>query len=163
VPSVAAPARSIASPMACDGTWQIIPPPALGKDSGLGPMSATSSTDVWVLGSEKLKSVVAHWDGLTWGVMQLPRVGSVASYSDIAAASPTDVWVVGLTQATHGADTKGLIEHWNGAAWDQESVPDVGPGGDQLSGVTTGPGGEWAVGNQLDGDHFIYSTLVLQR
>jgi hypothetical protein len=53
-----------------------------------------------------------------------------------------DVWDVG------GSDGETLVEHWDGSIWSVVPSPNVGTGGNSLSGVAVvGANDVWTVGN----------------
>src|SRR5262249_21911426 len=116
VASGARPARISASPQACDGTWQIVPGPALGRQGGLTAITATSGTDIWALGANKDGELVAHWDGEAWTVTNLLPAGVSDDLLSISAASPTDVWAVGWSEATRHSPQRGLVYHFDGVS-----------------------------------------------
>ena len=74
---------------------------------GWDKISATSSTDLWILNGQE--DTVAHWDGSTWKNYSIP----VSFYDETTGARPTifavapdDVWIGGKN-----------LYHWNGDEW----------------------------------------------
>jgi hypothetical protein len=76
--------------------------------------------------------------------------------SNLAAISSTDMWAVGAFGNTHSGPDQTLAMRWNGSAWSHVVTPDLGPGNDDLWGVTTVPGATvdmnnvWTVGDYTD-------------
>lgn len=84
--------------------WQnIISPPEMKSGESI---SATSSSDVWVLDGEK----IFHWDGSVWEYTEIPvsfwYSENDSASPDILALSQDNVWVGGRT-----------LFHWNGHEW----------------------------------------------
>jgi hypothetical protein len=103
-------------------------------------ISASSASDIWVVGSTVNTSTGAtsgealHFNGTAWSVVPMPQ--GAGAVTDI---SPTDAWAVG------GAS----IEQWNGTSW--SVVPSPTPGADLgLTGIAArGPDDVYAVGDNL--------------
>ena len=142
------------SPTTCDGTWQVVPSPHVGRSSYLEDVSADSATDAWAVGGWSGaigydRTLVEHWDGLTWTVVSSPSPGPLYSLlTDVVALSPTDVWAVGIQAGVNTTHT--LVEHWDGTLWSVVPSVDVGNGENDLFGVTAfGTDDVWAVGQQF--------------
>jgi hypothetical protein len=112
-PALASPGPAGVAAVACRA-WKIVPSPVV-ENASLGAVSATSSTDVWTVGSylDQSGSIIEHWDGRAWTLVPHP----VATLYSVEAISPDDVWAVGGS---------GVIQHWDGAAW--KIVPSPKPG-----------------------------------
>jgi hypothetical protein len=127
--------------------WQPEPSPS-PADAVLHSVAATSSTNVWAVGSSGTypapsMTLILRWSGKKW--QRMPSIAG--SLTAVAATSPTDAWAVGSTN-NGGA----LILHWNGKKWQQTPSP-----AGMLSGVAaTSTTNAWAVGGTSTGD-----TLVL--
>jgi hypothetical protein len=82
----------------------------------------------------------------SWVQMTSRNPGAVDdNLSAVTALSSRDVWTVGEYFA--GANTKTLIEHWNGRAWKVVQSPNKGTG-DQLNSVyAVSPTNIWAAGS----------------
>jgi hypothetical protein len=105
-------------------------------------ISASSASDVWVVGSTFNAATFAsipeaeHFDGTSWHTVPLAQPGSGSGkITAVAAISPTNAWAAG--EATGGTSPVGggtLIEHWNGTSW--SVVPSPTPGFEpQISGI----------------------------
>lgn len=98
-------------------------------------ISASSASDVWVVGSTLNTTTFAsvpeaeHFDGTSWHTVPLAQPGGVgtATIGAVVAISPTNAWAageaVGSTSPVGGGT---LIEHWNGTGWSM--VPSPSPG-----------------------------------
>jgi hypothetical protein len=103
-------------------------------------ISASSASDIWVVGSTVNASTGAtagealHFNGTAWSVVPMP-----AGASAVTDISPSDAWAVG------GA----TIEQWNGTAWNIVSSPS--PGADLgLTGIASrGADDVYAVGDDI--------------
>ncbi len=113
---------------------------ALGQQSTLAGIAATSATDAWAVGSAQLgtQPFAEHWDGATWSAAPLPSQPG-GSLTSVAATSATNAWAVGYAGAGP------LIVHWNGRSWVAVEAP---YGADALASVSArGPRDVWTVGS----------------
>lgn len=115
-------------------TWSIIRTVAPPCGATLAGVSASSSSDVWVVGSKEVLSgsngFAEHFDGQTWRRVSYPNNANVQA---VVALSPTDAWAVSL-----------LIAHWNGTSW--TTVPSSSAGG-VVAITSLSPTDLWAVGS----------------
>jgi hypothetical protein len=128
-----------------------------------------SATDIWAVGSvtDRLsvnQPLIQHYDGTRWTrVAAAPAPPNTTHYSlsGIAAVSPTDIYAVGSVSRTDLTEAS-IVEHWNGQAWSQVTVPHSAAPVDGLNGVAVTPGGSpiWAVGQSFDTN--ARKTLILQ-
>ncbi|MFF2630016.1 hypothetical protein ACFVUN_30155 [Kitasatospora griseola] len=85
-----------------------------------------------------------------WQVQNAPAPDHTfaAGFGGVAAAGgPNDVWAVGYYQPDDFLTFLGLIEHWNGTAWERVQAPALDADYWTLSAVTaTGPSDVWAAG-----------------
>lgn len=138
-----------------DGTrWSSITLPAGldGADIELNVMTAISSNDVWVAGTNQAgnpQSVFGHWDGTAWRIVPSPRGhGRLSSHAifGLSGTATDDVWASGVAIDPNRIHNEGLIEHWDGTRW--TVVPSVQRGRqsrlNSISARTTGD--VWAVG-----------------
>ena len=126
-----------------DGTaWSFATFPDLDFTPSSGQaISASSASDVWVVGSTLNTTTFAlipeaeHFNGTTWSTVQLAQPGGSATISAVTAISPTNAWAAGeVTSATSPVGGGTLIEHWNGASW--SVVPSPTPGFEpEISGI----------------------------
>jgi hypothetical protein len=106
-----------------------------GQFADLFGVSAASATDVWAVGEAgsqgKLRTLIAHWDGISWTRQTSPNGAfqEVDSLGAVTANSPTDVWAVGgyMDDSLGASSNRSLVEHWDGISW--KIVPSPSPGG----------------------------------
>ena len=96
-------------------------------------ISATSASDVWVVGSTLNAATFAsvpeaeHFDGTSWSTVPLAQPGGSAKIAAVVAVSPTNAWAAGeVTSSTSPVGGGTLIEHWNGASWSVAPSPTPG-------------------------------------
>ncbi len=84
-------------------------------------ISATSSSDVWVLSS---RGDVFHYNGSSWTVTDVPPVfvDQRLESKGIYAITPDNVWIAGYGSIGKNAD-HGYVQHWNGNSWQVISTP----------------------------------------
>ena len=143
--------------------WQIVPSPALPKDSGGGGWNsvvALSPTDAWAVGSFgwilDSHPMIAHWDGSSWQNVVADSNTYAGLYS-VAAGSANDVRAAGWIRTGPGASSGNgqqvpLIEQWNGTNWQIATVPALPSGAKVQQGssiATDGAGNYWAMGSYL--------------
>jgi len=105
-----------------DGTaWTAVPvdPPPPANANSFLDVSASSSTDVWTVGTYGDSfPLMEHWDGTAWKRYPAP-VHHIAW--GVAAISPTNAWVGG------SGEFRATSWHWNGGAWSVAGTPKVTP------------------------------------
>jgi hypothetical protein len=119
-----------------------LPDPNFTPGPGSQNISASSASDIWVVGTTTNPTTFAsspealHFNGTAWTVVPLAEPGSdTASISAVTAISPTDAWAVGeQSGASAPAGGGTLTEHWNGTSWSVVASPTPGAD-DSLSGV----------------------------
>ena len=114
-------------------TWSPVPFPLFGVDA-----SATSSSDVWVIGAPAKESSpgvavgITRFNGQAWVATPLPDLGltskQVALATGIVAASPSNVWADGVIEIPPATVTAiprqtPFLLHWNGTRWSKVTVP----------------------------------------
>src|SRR5262249_47289756 len=137
-------------------SWSIVAVPQPGSERDLlFGASATSSSDVWVVGDQqgadgRFETLVEHWNGSQWTVAPSPDPGSTDNHLyAVSAVAPDDVWAVGQQLGDTGPD-QALIEHWNGTQWSVVPSPAQGTASVLLDGVAANGEGAWAVGEADD-------------
>lgn len=137
--------------------WSIISSPNTDDEdeNALFDVTAISSNDVWVVGSNDPRSdlrshtLAMHWNGIQWSFNQPPSPGlnENALYS-VSAVYPNDVWAVGYYRNYQPIYLpQPSVVHWNGISWEQVGTPSLGSDGGMLFGVTVlAPNNVWAVG-----------------
>jgi plastocyanin len=119
-----------------DGSaWSSVPSPnqVASTPNLLMDVVATSASVAWAVGfangTEDFEPFILEWDGTQWSLAGSSiRAGR---FWGVDAVSRNDVWAVG------GA---GLIQHWDGTAWQEITVPSTLTG--TLFGVSALPTGE---------------------
>jgi hypothetical protein len=97
-----------------------------------------------------------------WNQVPSPSVGNLDSNLDaVSAASATDAWAVGdYYAATNPNVFATMAEHWDGKAWTEYSLPEVGSNQNTLFGVSELPSGHtWAVGYYTNAN-YVDQTLI---
>lgn len=121
-----------------DGTsWSIVQTPNMGtSDNTLQGVSASSSHDVWAVGSYCVGSIcdrgggsfqtlIIHYDGSRWSVASSPNPStSVNQLNAVAVVSPTNAWAVGGYSTAFATDST-LVLHFDGTSWTQVASPGV--------------------------------------
>ncbi len=114
-------------------TWSIIPTAAPCEAVATG-VSASSASDVWVVGSVGFMQPTAfteHFNGHAWRVVPSPASPIINAVVDL---SPTNAWAVGTD-----------ISHWNGRSW---KVVSTVKSGSALGAITSVSATDlWAVGS----------------
>jgi hypothetical protein len=145
-------ARSAAQPRArCD--WQLVTAAnPSSTNASLYGVDGDAPSDIWSVGgyqqpSSSFRTLAERWNGSAWSLVQTPNVGT--GDNDLVAVAPlssNDAWAVGISNPTPTAQTRTLIQHWDGTAW--KVVTSRSPG--QLSALSdvkaVAPNDIWAVG-----------------
>jgi hypothetical protein len=114
----------------------------------LNGAAAVGPGDAWAVGTVSNPSSFAsqtlayHWDGTAWTRSPTPDPAGAArgnTLAAVAARTASDVWAVGGDGYSPAAS---LVLHWNGTAWRQVRVPNIGA----LDAVSTAPGRVWVAG-----------------
>src|SRR5690242_2903587 len=86
-----------------------------------------------------------------WTVLPAPPTGQNANLQGVSAPSDTSAWAVGNSggAANTGLGSHALIDHWNGTAWSQATVPAI-TGPVNLQAVSSsGASDSWTRGHPL--------------
>jgi hypothetical protein len=83
-----------------------------------------------------------------WSIVAAPPIGQDANLSGVTTTSDNDAWAVGYCCARPNfLGAIPIIDHWNGTAWSQVSVPSTGYGTNSLTAVSASSTSDaWAVG-----------------
>jgi hypothetical protein len=156
------PVEGSASPATtCVPEWSLASLPNDGANTSFYGSAASSSTDVWAVGSfyngRTDSARIEHWNGSTWAVTPSPRIGS--SYlQEAVTLSPSDAWAVGY--AVPGSVGQTLAEHWDGTNWKVVASPSPSTIANYLVDVSAvSPDDVWAVGYDIN-SHGVYRTLI---
>ena len=139
--------------------WKRIATPADGANSRINALSADGARNVWLVGDNDSSTegsiLTEHWDGKTWSTAyaSVPAGTLAAGFLGVSTVGARDAWAVGWTQRMRGDESydTGLVEHWDGKAWQyvklSPGIPDT-----MMFGITaTGPHDIWAGGVLTDG------------
>jgi hypothetical protein len=128
-------------------------------------ISASSSSDVWAVGSGTRdgtinETLVQRWDGKQWSIVASPSPGVAASRSfgselhGVVARGPGDVVAVGTT------GTSAYAIRWDGRRWSRLRVPVAEKA--SLQGVVALPSGSIAgVGHQMNSETFVGESFAV--
>jgi hypothetical protein len=152
-------------------TWKKVPSPSPGPghQAVLFGVTATSARTAWAVGytlEPSAATLVLHWNGSTWTRQPSPNPVIITSelpidqLQGVTATSAKDAWAVGYYRAD-GENPVSLVLHWNGRAWSQVSVPQLGGENDNLLyAVSAASAGDvWAVGEYVNGDEAVGLAL----
>jgi hypothetical protein len=120
-----------------DGTaWSVVQnlPIVSPTQNVLSGITATSSSDVWVVGTSGMQStlsnqtLVMHFDGSAWSIIPSPNALPPNFLQQnilqaVTAVSPTDVTAVGEFGTPGFFVASTLVEHWDGVQWSIVSSP----------------------------------------
>jgi hypothetical protein len=143
-------------------TWSVTPSPNRVGSNILYGVSCTSPTfcvavgDVRAGGSGSVSSLIETWNGTAWSVTPSPNRSGDNYLSGVSCTSPTFCVAVGR-HFKHNPYFGVLVETWDGTRWSVTANARVGPGFDDLGGVScTSPSFCVAVGTGSPGA----STLI---
>ena len=138
--------------------WKRQRTPAVGAESSLSAVAATSSVNAWAVGDFKphggsvYRSFVLHWNGTKWKRQSIPEPGS-GGLDEVAATSSSNAWAVGSYYSDDVYSYRTFLLHWNGTKWKRQKSPNQGTGHNYLTGVTaTSSTNAWAVGRYGEGE-----------
>src|SRR3954465_3968484 len=90
-------------------------------DTDLRAVSATTSNDVWAVGSNNRVggTVTLHWNGSLWKHVRSPNDPRSRNnqFEDVVAISKTEALAVGFVYNSNRGENWPLIEKWNGHSW----------------------------------------------
>ena len=122
--------------------------PSGAQAAQLNGVTEAAPGDGWAVGTVSDLSSLAsrtlayHWGGTAWTRSPTPDPAGPAlpnQLDAVVARATDDVWAAGYDN--YPAETS-LVLHWNGTAWRQASVPDIGA----LDAVAAAPGRVWVAG-----------------
>jgi hypothetical protein len=138
-----------------DGTaWRSVPRTGLPGDETLRGVVAASTTDVWVVGDQRVgisghDTMAAHWNGTTWTRESTPdgNPGGFNNLSGAAAANGT-VWAVGTyVDPNSSSNRRKLILQRTAGSWHVAAAPTVATYETLAAVDATGSADAWAVGS----------------
>lgn len=130
--------------------WSRIEAPSPGRYARLTSVRASSSANVWAIGSrgDGEHGLVLHYDGSRWRRVGLPDpiADGRATFSALEVTGRNDVWVVGNGGTPRHGSIPALALHFDGQTWRSGLLPDAA-GVERLTDIeVTGPREVWAVG-----------------
>lgn len=145
-----------------DGSqWKIVASPDAGaKSNSLQGVAAISASDAWAVGGYSGSDDIDHqlierWNGSHWAVVA-GAATSGATHTGLKAVAripgTNQLWAVGSSSTVHfasPAESRTLIERWDGAAWHlvpSPTLPQGGLGGTLRDVVALSATDAWAVG-----------------
>jgi hypothetical protein len=123
---------------------------------------APDGTDTVTPGGSTLSGKKVSLKGTGWFVVTSPSIGNYDNnLSSVSAASATDAWAVGSYYAPSNTNVLvSMAEHFDGSAWTEVPLPNVGPNENTLLGVSElSSGHAWAVGYYVNAE-YKQQTLV---
>jgi hypothetical protein len=135
-------------------TTPALPPPYNTPPNGNNSISSTRTL------GKGLSSALTCTGG--WNQVPSPSVGNLDNNLDaVSAASPTDAWAVGNYYASTNPNVfQNMAEHWDGTAWTEYALPEVGANQNTLMGVSELTNGHtWAVGYYTNAN-YVDQTLI---
>lgn len=148
--------------------WAIVQPPVVtqfGNNPGINAVSVGPDHSVWIAGAvdsigtgSSRRAWMARFNGSSWSNVQSPLLNPSHIYpysqrtgipADILNLGADDVWVFGqaVGYGDGGATSVNMAVHWDGANWDEISVPNPGNRSNRLtSGTYAGPNRLYAAG-----------------
>ena len=143
--------------------WTLVPTPnvfptgssnqnVLTSVQAVSPKDVTAAGFVLDAGSQRLLTLIEHWDGTRWSIINSPNHGSAAGSTNllrgITAVSATDLYAIGFfADSTSFGEQQTLVEHFDGHSWSVIPTPKKGLA-QQLNGGFALPGTQnvWGVG-----------------
>lgn len=116
-----------------ENEWQEVttPSPAAAEESNLQGVSCGSSTCMAVGADESsslhVSTLAEQWSGSRWSIVPTAHLSGRPSgiLWGVSCVDNTDCFAVGSYQKRHNhAETRAVIERWNGTAWALVSSPD---------------------------------------
>ena len=133
-------------------TWSVISSQNVGSgENSLHAVSATSTQDVWAVGSYRdgnnlYHTLIEHWNGAQWSISPSPDPSTLLNeHLGVAAIATSDAWAVGVYNVNHEGQT--FTQHWNGSQWSTVSSPNMGVSDDLYSAAAVASTDVWDVGN----------------
>ena len=121
-------------------------------------IQALAPNDVWAVGTDSTRGVVAHFDGGHWKLVPSPTPGDSGSLADVEAESSDHLWAAGTGMAktlvleapsrlegtvVGDTDVAGAVVSWFGA---------------ETGSVETDSGGEFAIAGLTAGEYLLIAT-----
>jgi hypothetical protein len=172
VSAVVALACSAGTAPAATGGFTVSSSPNQGTSNNqLFGVAATAASNAWSVGYYQSSTCVCsqrnlseHWNGTAWSIASTPNPATSSGDYDVlkaaTASSASDVWAVGYSGNVGNDADKGLIEHWNGAAWSVVPSPNPYTSQDLYGVAAISSSDAWAVGRYFSQSPFGYGALI---
>ena len=98
----------------------------------IGLVRGSSGTDVWVYYDS---SSIARWDGLSWAVASPPQSPGGFAILEMRVNGPRDVWALKGLNSPPAGQAQYLLDHWDGATWNEIALPSDAPALVNLKGL----------------------------
>ncbi len=97
-----------------------------------------------------------------WAIVSVPPTGQNANLQSVSAPSDSNAWAVGNSNGAPntGLGSHALVDHWNGSAWSQASLPSLSGSVNLQAVSSSGANDAWAVGYQRP-QRYTYDPLAL--
>lgn len=125
--------------------FKVVSTPHPNFNNGLVAVSASSSDDIWAVGS-----AVMHYDGTAWTAFKPALSNEISSLNGVVDISPNLAWAAGNITNQQGIRGQ-VIEQWNGTAWNVFPGPKFNAGDqpDIFAMTSTSSNDIWAIGSLL--------------
>jgi hypothetical protein len=136
-------------------TWTLT---TIVPGQSLQGIEALAANDVWAVGTDGTRGIVAHFDGTRWNLVPSPTPGDSGSLADVEAQSPDHLWAAGT------ALTKTLIleapSRFEGTVVGDTNVAGavVSWFGPETGSTETDSGGEFAIPGLRAGTYQLIAT-----
>jgi hypothetical protein len=141
-------------------TWTVVPSPSPGRrDAGsfLQAVDATSSDDIWAVGSRGIRdgdsTLIERWDGSKWTTVPSANAPGMDTniLNSVTVVAADDIWAVGYAYSNTDRVSHTLTIHWDGTNWSVVPSPDGGTDGSLLYGVSGSSSTDvWLSGEYVD-------------
>ena len=145
--------------------WRLTasPDPAGARRSVLTAVAARSAGTAWAVGyyltnAGTRHTLIERWTGTRWHLVRSPGQGGSrwnSVLNGVTVTGASNAWAVG--ESSHGTNTLGLVEQWNGSQWKVAAGATSGSDQPDLTAITaTSARNAWAVGSSnSDQDTFV--------
>ena len=115
-------------------SWAIEASPNNDGSNILNGVTCTSPSDCWAIGEyyyaagSRWQTLTEHWEGTSWSIVTSPNATRTSpnNLKSVTCTSDSNCWAVGYVDLGT-ANSRSLIEHWNGSVWAIVPSPDYLP------------------------------------
>lgn len=106
--------------------WSLVtaPGPSGGTSDVLNGVGASSSTDIWAVGTyfnisaNQSQTLTMHYNGVNWSIVSSPNPANSNSFvRRVSVVNGHNAWAVGQSTDLSTGNTSPLMLHWNGQNW----------------------------------------------